>query len=208
MVSAMRRLAVVSMVGGLAVCPAEAHQVPAAQASAKGAATTRPAAPVLPPGYVIGTDDVLAVVFWRDPDMSGEVVVRPDGKISLPLLKDIDAAGQTPEQLVATLEKAASKYLSQPNATVIVKDIRSRRVFVVGEVARPGTIPLTGEMDVLQAIAAAGGLLEFANKGNIVVVRKENGRERRFKFNYKEVVKGKKPQQNIILRPGDTVVVR
>ncbi len=208
MVSSMTRLTVVVTVSALAVCPADAFQIASPQPPANAAATTRPVAPALPPGYVIGADDVLAIVFWRDADMSAEVVVRPDGKISLPLLKDIDAAGQTPEQLVAALEKAASKYLAEPNATVIVKEIRSRRVFIVGEVVRPGTIPLSGEMNVLQVIAAAGGLTEYAKKSSIAVVRKENGRERRFKFNYNEVIKGKKPQQNIVLRPGDTVVVR
>ncbi|HSL23440.1 MAG TPA: polysaccharide biosynthesis/export family protein [Vicinamibacterales bacterium] len=161
-----------------------------------------------PAGYVIGPEDLLTIVFWRDRDMSADVVVRPDGMISLPLLNDLQAAGYTPEQLAVALEKAASKYITEPSASVIVREIRSRKVYVVGEVARPGTVPLMSEMNVLQVIAAVGGLLEYADRDNITIVRNKNGREWRFKFNYNDVVKGKKLQQNILLQPGDTVVVR
>jgi polysaccharide export outer membrane protein len=162
----------------------------------------------LPPGYVIGAEDVLSIIFWRDKELSAEVVVRPDGKVSLPLLNDVHAAGYTPEQLSGVLVKAATKYIADPSATVIVKAINSRRVYILGEVAKPGTVPLVGEMNVLQLIAVAGGLLEYADKGNITVVRMENGREQRFKFNYKDVIKGKKIEQNILLKPGDTVLVK
>jgi polysaccharide export outer membrane protein len=164
--------------------------------------------PVVPAGYVIGADDMLGIVFWRDKDMSADVVVRPDGKISLPLLNDIDAAGYTPEQLRARIEQAASKYIEEPNATVIVKAINSRKVFIVGSVARPGTYPLTGDMNVLQLIALAGGLLEYADSKNIMVMRKEDGRDVAMKFHYDDVVRQKKLEQNISLKPGDTVVVR
>lgn len=167
-----------------------------------------PAGVALPAGYVIGPEDVLSVVFWRDKELSAEVVVRPDGKISVPLLNDVQAAGYTPEQLSDVLVKAATKYIADPTATVIIKEIRSRKVYVLGEVAKPGTVPLIGEMNVLQLIATVGGLLEYADKENITIVRMENGKERRFKFNYKDVVKGKKPDQNIMLKPGDTVVVK
>jgi polysaccharide export outer membrane protein len=139
--------------------------------------------------------------------MSAEVVVRPDGKISLPLLNDIAAAGHTPNALRAALEKAASKYSNEPNATVVVKEIRSRKVFITGNVVKAGTYPLTGDMNVLQLIALAGGLAEYADVKNIVVIRKEDGQERYFKFNYKDVVRQKNAQQNIALKPGDTVVV-
>jgi polysaccharide export outer membrane protein len=162
----------------------------------------------LPAGYVIGPEDVLSVVFWRDKELSADVVVRPDGKISVPLLNDIQAVGYTPEQLADVLVKAATKYIADPTATVIVKEIHSRKVYVLGEVGKPGTVPLIGEMNVLQLIATVGGLLEYADKENITIVRMENGKERRFKFNYKDVVKGKKIEQNIMLKPGDTVVVK
>lgn len=181
--------------------------VAAPQAPSNG----KPVAPAgvpLPVGYVIGPEDVLSVVFWRDKELSAEVVVRPDGKISVPLLNDVQAAGYTPEQLADVLVKAATKYIADPTATVIIKEIRSRKVYVLGEVAKPGTVPLIGEMNVLQLIATVGGLLEYADKENITIVRMENGKERRFKFNYKDVVKGKKTEQNIMLKPGDTVVVK
>jgi len=161
----------------------------------------------LPPGYVIGPEDVLSIVFWRDKDMSADVIVRPDGRISLPLLNDVEAAGRTPDELRAQLVKAAAKFLEEPNATVVVKEIHSRKIFVTGQVGKPGTYPLTGGMNVLQAIAHVGGLLEYADAKNIVILRQENGQERRFKFNYKDVVKGKDVQQNIALKPGDTIIV-
>jgi len=172
------------------------------------AATSAPPTGVsLPAGYVIGPEDVLTIVFWRDKDLSAEVVVRPDGKISLPLLNDVVAAGYTPEELRAQLVKGAAKFLEDPNATVVVKEIHSRKVFVTGQVSKSGSYPLTGEMNVLQMIAHVGGLLEYADSKNIVVLRTENGQERRFKFNYKDVVKGKNLQQNILLKPGDTIIV-
>jgi polysaccharide biosynthesis/export protein len=190
-----------------ALCgPAVAQQVSLAQPSdhGSGAAVTMP---TLPLDYVIGAEDLLSIVFWREKEMSADVVVRPDGKISLPLLKDVEAAGYTPEQLTKVLVKAASKYISQPNATVIVKEINSRKVFIVGQVAKPGGFPLTGNMTVLELIALAGDVLEFAKSKNVIVVRKENNGERRFQFNYKDVIKGKNVEQNILLKSGDTVIV-
>ena len=161
----------------------------------------------LPAGYVIGPEDVLSIVFWRDKELSSEVVVRPDGRISLPLLNDVTAAGYTPEQLRVQLEKAASKFIEDPNATVVVKTINSRKVFITGQVAKAGTYPLVTDMNVVQLIAQVGGLLEYADAKNIVIMRTENGQERRLKFNYKDVVKGKNVEQNIALKPGDTVIV-
>jgi polysaccharide biosynthesis/export protein len=189
------------------VCgPAAARQ--AARADGSGAVSgTSSISATLPVDYVIGPEDVLSIVFWREKEMSADVVVRPDGKISLPLLKDVDAAGYTPEQLTGVLVKAASKYISQPNATVIVKEINSRRVFIVGQVEKPGGYPLTGNMTALELIALAGDVLEFAKSKNVVVVRKEDAGERRIKFNYKDVLKGKNVEQNIPLKSGDTVIV-
>jgi polysaccharide export outer membrane protein len=166
------------------------------------------AAAQVPAGYVIGAGDVLSIVFWRERDMSADVVVRPDGKISLPLLNDVAAEGYTPEKLGAVLAQLAAKYVADPNATVIVREIRSRNVFVVGQVTRPGSYQLVNDLNVLQALALAGGLLEYADKDNIVIIRSEAGREQRLKFNYDQVVEGKKVQQNIRLHPGDTIVVR
>jgi polysaccharide export outer membrane protein len=182
-------------------------QPPTTQPPANGLAKTAPSAVVIPAGYLIGPEDVLSIVFWHDKDMSADVVVRPDGKISLPLLNDVQAAGFTPEQLRAELIKAASKYVAEPTATVVIKEIHSRKVFITGNIARPGAYPLPGEMNTLQLIALAGGLQEYADSKNMVIVRTEAGRETRFKFNYKDVLKGKNVQQNIILKPGDTIIV-
>jgi polysaccharide export outer membrane protein len=175
------------------------------QASDAGA---NAAATPLPRGYVIGVDDDLSIKFWKDTELSADVTVRPDGKVSLPLLNDVQADGFTPEQLNEQLSKAASKFIADPSVTVMVKAIRSRKVYVLGEVGKPGAVPLNGEMNVLQLIATVGGLLEYADKENIAVVRTENGKEQRFRFNYNNVIRGKDVGQNIILKPGDTIIVR
>lgn len=191
------------------VIAAEAQQAIPAPAVQNGA-TPPAAAPgtALPAGYVIGPDDVLSVIFWREKEMTAEeVVVRPDGKISLALLNDIQAAGLTPDELRTHIDKAASKYIADPHASVVVKTINSRKVFITGNVAKPGAYPLTTGMTVLQLIAVSGGLLEYSDAKNVVVMRKENGRDRSFKFNYKDVVRQKNVEQNIALRSGDTVIV-
>ena len=178
-----------------------------ASPAARGASNAPAAGVPLPPGYVIGPQDILSIVFWRDKDMSADVTVRPDGKISLPLLNEIQVVGFTPEQLRVKLEEAASRYLEEPNAAVIVKEIKSRNVFITGNVSKPASYPLTGDMTVLQLIAMAGGLLEYADGNGIVVIRNESARPEYYKFHYKDVVKGKNVRQNIMLKPGDTVVV-
>ena len=187
------------------LAPLAAQQPPTAVKTENGVGGGTGAA--LPVGYVIGPEDVLTVVFWRDKEMSADVVVRPDGKISLPLVNDVQAAGLTPEQLRQQLDKAASKFVAEPNAAVVVKTINSRKVYITGNVAKPSTYPLADGMTVLQLIAVGGGLLEFADSKNIVVVRKEDGRDVFFKFNYKDVSRQKKLDQNIVLKPGDTVIV-
>ena len=181
-----------------------------ARGSASKAAEAQSSSIALPSDYVIGVEDRLGIVFWREQDkaLSTDVVVRPDGKISVPMLNDIPAAGLTPEQLADAVEQAASKYIRDAAATVIVREIHSRKVFVIGEVTKPGAVDLGGNMNVMQALASAGGFLEHAKKSDVVIVRKANDREQRFKFNYKDVVKGKNVEQNIRLLPGDTVLVR
>jgi polysaccharide export outer membrane protein len=179
--------------------------------SASAAPTaTQTAASGPPADYVIGVADLLGVVFVREQDraLSTEAVVRPDGKITVPMLNDIQAAGLTPEQLGTAVQKAAAKYIRDPRVTVIVREIRSRRVFVIGQVVKPGTILLNGEMNVLQVLAEAGGFLEDADKEDIAIVRVERGQERRYKFNYNEVVRGRNTDQNIRMLPGDTILVR
>jgi polysaccharide biosynthesis/export protein len=171
-----------------------------------GAAQTAVTAPT-PPDYVIGPDDVLNIYFWRDKDMSGEVVVRPDGKISIPLINDVDVVGLTPDQLRVKLEKAAGKFLEETNATVVVKAINSRKVFITGQVAKPGPYPLMGATTVLQAIAMAGGLQEYADRERILVLRTVNGLQVSYRVNYKNITKQKDLWQNLELKSGDTVVV-
>jgi polysaccharide export outer membrane protein len=191
----------------LTLAPASlgAQQEQPSGAASRGAASTtaRPAA-----AYVIGPDDVLSIVFWKDKDLSAEVIVRPDGKVSLPLLNDIQAQGRTPDELRDALKQAAQAFVEDPNPTVMVKEIKSRRVFITGQVEKPGPYPLTAEITVLQLIAMAGGMREFADGSNITIIRKaENGRAEILPFNYRDVLKRKNLTQNVQLKPGDTVVV-
>jgi polysaccharide biosynthesis/export protein len=182
-------------------------QAPPSGANGATPAPTAAAAPSLPADYVIGPEDVLGVVFWRDQDMTGDVTVRPDGMVTLPLLGDVAAAGLTPDVLREQIQKAASKYVQDPSVTIVVRQINSRKVFITGEVKTPGAFPLTGPRTVMQVIALAGGLNEWADAKNITVARTENGRQVSFKFSYKDVAQGKKLEQNILLKPGDTVIV-
>jgi polysaccharide biosynthesis/export protein len=173
-------------------------------------AVNGPAAPAgvpLPPGYVIGPEDVLTVLFWRDQEMSGEFAVRPDGKISLLLVNDIQAAGLTPEQLREEVTKAASKFIDDPTVSIVVKAINSRKVFITGMVGKPGPYALTAPTTVMQMLSMAGGVHEFAKTKEIVILRNENGKEVALKFNYNDVKRGRNLQQNVELRPGDTIIV-
>ena len=161
----------------------------------------------VPEHYIIGPGDVLGVVFWREKELSGDVAVLPDGRITLPLMNEITAAGLTPEQLRNQIVEAARQFVKDPTATVVVRQVNSRRVFVTGMVAKPGQYPLYQTMTVLQLIATAGGLLEYAKGDDIVIIRREPGQMVSFSFNYKEVMRKKNLHQNIDLKPGDTVVV-
>ncbi len=166
-----------------------------------------PVAATKDPNYVIGPQDVLNISVWREPDISRTVPVRPDGRISLPLLNDVQAAGLTPMQLAAPITERLRKYLADPQVTVIVTEINSQRIYILGEVNRAGTYPLLPNMTVLQALSSAGGFSQFADLKNIYVVRDGNGKQVKFPFNYKEVIKGRKSEQNIPLKSGDTIVV-
>jgi polysaccharide export outer membrane protein len=172
-----------------------------------GDAPRLPNGVVPPPGYVIGSEDVLTVVFWREKDLSGDVIVRPDGKISLPLINELDAAGLTPEQLRARVTEAAGKFVQDPTVSIVVKAINSRKVFITGQVSKSGQFPLAGPTTVMQLIAMAGGLQEYADPEHIVILREEAGKQVGIPFNYKEVLNRKKLTQNIELKAGDTVVV-
>jgi polysaccharide biosynthesis/export protein len=180
------------------------------------AQTPRPGAPAAPAAgidvpaeYVIGPQDVLGINFWRDTDMTGDVTVRPDGRITLPLIGDMQAAGLTPEALKAKITAAATKlFKDEPTVSVIVRTINSRKVFITGNVATPGAHPLTGPLTVMQLISLAGGLNEFAKRKEITVVRTDaGGKQVVLPFNYNDVSRGRNLAQNVILQPGDTVVV-
>lgn len=197
----------------LALVLAAAASLAAQQKPAPNGAATPPAGVTIPAGivppadYVIGPDDVLAVVFWREKDMSSDVTVRPDGKITLPLLNDVQASGLTPDQLRDAVSKAAAQYIEVPAVTIVVKTINSRKVFITGQVGKQGSFPLLGPTTVLQMLATAGGVHEFADTKNIMVLRTENGRQTAFRFNYNDVRKGRNLRQNIELKPGDTIIV-
>jgi polysaccharide biosynthesis/export protein len=183
------------------------QQKPAAAPAATKAAGGAAAVTTPSMDYTIGVGDVLNIVFWRETELSGEVVVRPDGKVTVPLVKDVDAVGLTPAQLQSELESLAKRFIQEPNVTVSVRTINSRKVYITGNVVRPSAYPLHGPTNVLQFIAQAGGVLEFAKSDDIVIMRTENGKATSFKFNYGDVKKGKNLAQNIELKPGDTVIV-
>jgi polysaccharide export outer membrane protein len=158
--------------------------------------------------YIIGVDDVLAISVWKEPDISRTVPVRSDGKISLPLAGEVAASGETPRQLEQQISSKLQSYISEPEVTVIVQEIRSQKFNILGMVSKPGSYLLTNSATVLDAIALAGGFRDFAKQKSIYVLRKsQNGEESRIPFNYKDVIKGKSPEQNIKLQPGDTIVV-
>ena len=157
--------------------------------------------------YKIGPQDVLQINVWKEPELSRVTPVRPDGKISLPLLNDVQAAGLTAMQLAGVINVGLRKYITNPQVTVSVAEINSRRVYVTGEVTRPGAFPLLPGMTVLQALSTSGGFTQFAKVKSIYVLRTENGKQVKHPFNYKQAVSGKKPEENIVLEPGDLIVV-
>ena len=158
--------------------------------------------------FVIGNDDILAINVWKEPDVSKAVPVRSDGKISLPLVGEVQASGQTPKQLEIEIAAKLKSYISDPDVTVIVQEVRSQRFNILGQVSRPGSYLLTNSMTVLDAIAMAGGFRDFAKQKSIYVLRaKADGSQQRIGFNYKDMIQGKSPEQNVKLLPRDTVVV-
>jgi polysaccharide export outer membrane protein len=173
-------------------------------------ADSPPPAPALAsangPDYVIGADDTLHISVWKEPDLSETLPVRPDGKISMPLLNDIQAAGLTPLHLKDSITEKLKKYISDPRVTVIVTAMNSQRVFITGEVQHSGPVQLLPNMTVLQALSQAG-FTEFANVKAIYLLRTQNGRQEKVPFNYKKMVKGNHLEQDIALKAGDVLVV-
>lgn len=158
--------------------------------------------------FVIGNEDVLAVSVWKEPELTKSVPVRSDGKITLPLVGDVQAAGKTPLQLEQDLASKLQNFITSPSVTVSVEKVNSRKFNILGEVGRPGSFPLTASMTVMDAIATAGGFKDFAKKTGVYILRKApDGSQTRLNFNYKEFIKGKNPSQNVKLEPNDTVIV-
>jgi polysaccharide export outer membrane protein len=186
---------------------AGASQAQEAAKNAGSAPSTQVAPATTDTGYKIGPQDVLRIDVWKEPEISRSVPVRPDGKISLPLLNDVQAAGLTAMELANVISEGLKKFINSPQVTVSVSEINSRRVYVTGEVTRPGAFPLLPNMNVLQALTSAGGFTQFARTKSIYVLRTEDGKQVKHPFNYKDVVNGKKPEDNITLQPGDTIVV-
>jgi polysaccharide biosynthesis/export protein len=192
--------------------PAAADPAPANVPEASKDEKARPApemkkADYDPKTYIIGEQDVLGIDVWKEKDISQTVVVRPDGKITIPLVDEVYVVGLTPLQLQSLLEEKLKPFLTVPQVTVIVKEISSRKVYLMGQVGRTGPFLINSTTTVLQLIAQAGGLRDFAKRKKIYIMRSENGKTEQFRFNYDEVIKGKRLEQNIVLRPGDTIVV-
>jgi polysaccharide biosynthesis/export protein len=166
-----------------------------------------PAGPIDDSKYIIGPEDLLTVYVWKEPELTQTISVRPDGKITLPLLNDLTASGCTTQELKDKISSGLKQYISEPNVTVIVQSARSQKASVLGEVARPGTYFINGPTNVLQLLSLAGGFRDFASTDKINIVRQENGKTVKIKFNYRDFIKGKNLDQNVQIKPGDIVVV-
>jgi polysaccharide export outer membrane protein len=193
------------LIGSLALAQ-DAPAPPAADKTAADKATPAPPTSPAGPTYVIGPEDVLHIAVWKEADLTATLPVRPDGKISLPLLDDVQAVGLTPKQLAESVTEKLKKYIADPHVTVVVTAINSKRIFLVGEVMHPGATSMLPNMTVLQALSSAG-LSQFANTKRIYVLRTENGKQRKLPVNYRQLVKGAQIEQNYLLQPGDTIVV-
>src|ERR1700722_789410 len=200
-----KRLPILAFVLAAVVSPIYAQQTPGTTAAPAADATPKSATD--DPNYIIGPQDTLDVSVWKEPELTRTVPVRPDGKISLPLLNDVQAAGLTPSQLMSKTTTGLSKYMNSPQVTVIVTAVSSQRIYILGEVSRPGAYVMIPGMTVLQALSNGGGLTQFANRSKIYVLRQENGKQVHLLFNYKDVLSGKRNDENIPLKSGDTIVV-
>lgn len=166
-----------------------------------------PVAAAAEPQYKIGAEDVLKVDVWKEPDITRQVTVRPDGKISLPLLDDVQALGLTALELSHVIRDGLKQYITEPQVTVTVIEINSRRVYVTGEVMRPGAYPMLPNMTVLQVLSSCGGFTQFANTKKIYILRMQEGKQVKIPVNYKSLVSGRNPEENVVLQTGDTIVV-
>jgi polysaccharide biosynthesis/export protein len=210
-------LAALILIGSIALAQDAPAQPAASSASDRTASdktssdktdktTTAASASQAGPEYVIGPEDALHIAVWREADLTASLPVRPDGKISLPLLDDVQASGLTPKQLADSITEKLKKYIADPRVTVVVTAINSKRIFINGEVLHPGPMPMLPSMTVLQALSSAG-LNQFAKIKGIYVLRMQNGKQQKLPVNYKKLLKGEQIEQNYLLQPGDTIVV-
>lgn len=159
------------------------------------------------PEYRVGPGDVVEISVWKEPEVSSTVVIRPDGKISLPLINDVIVNGKTPTEIQALLTEKLGPLINSPNVTVTVKEIKSKKAYVLGQVVRGGVFDIAQPKTVLQVLTEAGGPQPFAKLKGIYILRMQDGKQQRLPFNYKDVIKGKNIDENVLLQPGDTVVV-
>ena len=174
-----------------------AAPAPAGLASAAGAASD---------SYVIGASDVLTITVWKEPTLSGSLLVRPDGMVSVPLLGDVQASGMTPLQLADQISTKLKKYIQDPNVSVVLTQINSKKVYLLGEVAKKGPMEMTPGMTLLEAISSAGGLTDYANTKKMYILRDDAGKHEKIPVHYKEALKGNS-ELNLVLKSGDTIVV-
>jgi len=164
--------------------------------------------PTKPKDYIIANGDILEINTWKEPELSrNEVIVRMDGKFSFPLLNDVQASGLTALELKSEMEKRLRDYVENPVVTVVLKKLESQKFYVLGEVQKKGEYPLTKNVTVLQAVAMAGGFTEWADRDEIILMRKENGVEKKYNINYDDIIEGKDPSQNLLLKTDDTIIV-
>ena len=178
----------------------------AVQADPQAAAAQAPALGVSADSYVIGPSDVLTITVWKEATLSGTILVRPDGMISLALLGDVQASGLTPLQLADRISTKLKKYIQDPNVSVVITQIHSKVVYLLGEVVKRGPVEMTPGMTLLEAVASAGGLTDFANSKKMYLLRNESGSQQKIPVNYKQALKGDSTL-NLVLKPGDTIVV-
>jgi polysaccharide export outer membrane protein len=199
-------VAALVLIGSIALAQDAPAQPAAGSASDKSVSDKTTNVVSTAPEYVIGAEDVLHIAVWKEADLTATLPVRPDGKISLPLLNDVQAAGLTPQQLAESLTEKLKKYLADPRVTVVVTQINSKRIYINGEVLHVGPMPMLPNMTVLQALSSAG-LNQFANTKRIYLLRTENGKQQKLPVNYRKLLKGEQIEQNYLLQPGDTIVV-
>jgi polysaccharide export outer membrane protein len=199
-------LTLATSVWGQATAKAADEAKPAGETKPAGDKPQSGPASVAGPDYVIGANDTLHISVWKEPDLTESLPVRPDGKISLPLLNDVVAAGLTPTQLADSITTRLKKFIADPRVTVVVTAMNSQKVYILGEVLHPGSMSLQPNMSVLQALASAG-FSQFANTKGIYILRSDNGKQQKIPVHYRELIKGESVNQNVILKPGDTIVV-